>query len=177
MCFYNPSDTRMREGSSVQTFPVFAKMSEHPPNAALWGQGLYNITEKHQHGKFQPDPSAREGHSLQKCEEFGAIAQSSWRLLLTRPVLVITAWDCLGKKGKRSFSKGRWEGRMQGFCSLNVYKPQDCVAKTPQKKISGGFPRRGFRWKCAVNTKPVCLHHATLQPGINKPFVLSSPSK
>lgn len=35
-CFYNPSDTRMREGSSVKTFPVPAKMSVHPPNAAWW---------------------------------------------------------------------------------------------------------------------------------------------
>lgn len=134
-CFYNPSDTRMRQGSSVKTSPVPAKMSAHsPPNAAFWGQGLCNITEKHQCGKFQPDPSGREGHSLQNYKEFGAIPQSSWRLLFTRPALVITAWDCSGKKGQKSFFNGWWGGRMQGFCSLKVYKSQDCVTKTPQKE-------------------------------------------
>lgn len=120
-CFYNPSDTRMREGSSVKTFPVPAKTSAHQANAAWWGQGLCSITEKHQRGKLQPDPSAREGHSLQKYEEFGAIPRSSWRLLFTRPALVITAWDCSGRKGKKSFSKGWCGGRKQHFCSLNIY--------------------------------------------------------
>lgn len=65
---------------------------------------------------------------------------------------------------------------MEGFCSLNVYEPQDCVVKAPQKESVVDFhEEKVFQMKMCYKHRATLF--ASLQPGINNPFALSPPSK
>lgn len=99
----------------------------------------------------EKDISCRNMRNLEQLE--AAALQASAGYLTLR---------LLGLKRQESFTKGWWGGRMQGFCSLNVYKPQDCVAKTPQRESVLDFhEEKVFQMKmCYKHRVTVFAHYS-----------------